>query len=764
MVTTERRKAFGTNLPKIDALDKVTGVSVFGADIALPGMLHAKVLRSPHAHALVKSIDTTLAETLEGVEAVCTGADFPDVQTGASANTGEVDISVKALAELMIARQKVLFEGHPVAAVAARTLEIAEQAISLIKVDYEELKAVQDPVEAMAPDAPLLDEKLHTDSIGGKSEKPSNVALHVELGRGDVDKAFAESDVIVEREFKTAIVHQGYIEPEAETAWVRPDGHVQVWADTQGIFDHRSQLAQVLAMPEGDITVEGTEVGGAFGGKAQTRLSPICIVLSRKSGRPVRLVLTRTEVLQATGPGAHGVFTVKAGATKDGKIKGLQARMIYGAGAFPGAPVGIGCLCAFAPYQPDAVRVDGYDVVTNTPRVAAYRAPGATVAVFAAESVIDEMASQIGMDPIDFRLKNISKTGNRNTNDMEFTKLGIEEMLLQAKSHPAWTVPLKPSSNGQLRGRGMAIGWWPNGVGTSSCRITVVPNGDIQLVVGTMDLSSTRTGFVQMAADELGMPTRRVHLTTANTDGVAFTGTSGGSRVTRSMSAAIYDACQSVIAQMKEEIAPTLGVDAQFVDFEDGVFSARHVAEKSMSFEEVAKAVVEGSTSIVAQASNDPNLKAANGYALNIVDLELDPETGKVELLKFTAFQDAGRAVNPDQVQGQMQGGAAQGIGWALNEEYVYDDQGRLLNASFLDYRMPTALDLPMIDAVITEVPADDGPYGIRGVGEPPIVPPPAAIANALKNAAGVRLTQLPMSPERVFWALQEKGPKVKEG
>jgi CO/xanthine dehydrogenase Mo-binding subunit len=340
---------------------------------------------------------------------------------------------------------------------------------------------------------------------------------------------------------------------------------------------------------------------------------------------------------------------------------------------------------------------------------------------------------------------------------MEFTRLGMAEMLQEAKGHPAWTTPLEPSPSGRPHGRGVAMGWWPNGVGTSSCRITVMPDGTLQLVVGTMDLSSTRTGFVQIAADELGLTPHDVHITTANTDGVAFTGTSGGSRVTRSMASAIYDACQSVKEQMKELVAPKLGVVPDFVEFDDGVFTAREIPDKSMTFAEAAQAVIGGSTSVVARASNDPNLRAANGYALDIVDVEVDPGTGKVELLKITAFQDAGHAVNPDQVQGQMQGGVSQGVGWALNEEYVYDDQGTLRNASLLDYRMPTALDLPMIDAVITEVPADDGPYGIRGVGEPPIIPPPAAIANAIRDAAGVRMTQLPMSPERVFWALREK-------
>jgi CO/xanthine dehydrogenase Mo-binding subunit len=752
--TAEQINLSGDRLAKVDALPKVTGTAEFGADIDLPGLIQARVLRSPHAHANIKSIDTSAAEAYPGVEAVVTGADFPIILAGGSAGTGEVDISLRYLSELIIARDKALFQGHPVAAVAARTADIAEEATKLIKVDYEILPSVQDPVEAMAPGAPLLHDDMITKSIGGEADTPSNVALHVELGRGDVDAGFAASDHIVERTYKTSIVHQGYIEPEAETAWYHADGSIEVWANTQGIFDHRNQLSNVLEIDQGNILVRGTEVGGAFGAKAQTRISPLCIILSKKSGKPVQIVLTRTEVLTATGPGAAATVTVKIGSTNDGKMKAIQARFVYGAGAFPGAPVGIGCLCAFAPYQPEAARIDGYDVVTNTPRVAAYRAPGATVASYAAESAVDEMAKKLGMDPIDFRLANISKTGDQNMNDTEFTTIGIEEMLLAAKAHPHYTAPLK----GENAGRGIGIGWWPNGIGISSCRMIVNPDGTISLIVGTMDLSSTRTGFVQLAAETLGLDPSEVHVTTGDTSSIPYSGTAGGSRVTRSMASAIHDASSDIVEQVKERIATKLGVTPEFVDFADGQFAARDVPDNAISFREAAKEAISTGNDIVASASNNPNMRAANGYALNIADVDVDPDTGKTTLTRFTAFQDVGKAVNPDAVEGQIQGGAVQGIGWAMNEEYVYDDTGVLQNASLLDYRMPTALDLPRIDCVLLEIPADEGPYGIRGVGEPPIVPPAGAISNAISAAIGTRMTQLPLSPERVFWAMRDGG------
>jgi CO/xanthine dehydrogenase Mo-binding subunit len=752
--TAEQINLSGDRLAKVDALPKVTGTAEFGADIDLPGLIQARVLRSPHAHANIKSIDTSAAEAYPGVEAVVTGADFPTISAGGSAGTGEVDISLRYLSELIIARDKALFQGHPVAAVAARTADIAEEATKLIKVEYEILPSVQDPVEAMAPNAPLLHDDMITKSIGGEADTPSNVALHVELGRGDVDAGFAASDHIVERTYKTSIVHQGYIEPEAETAWYHADGSIEVWANTQGIFDHRNQLSNVLEIDQGNILVRGTEVGGAFGAKAQTRISPLCIFLSKKSGKPVQIVLNRTEVLTATGPGAAATVTVKIGATNDGKMKAIQARFVYGAGAFPGAPVGIGCLCAFAPYQPEAARIDGYDVVTNTPRVAAYRAPGATVASYAAESAVDEMAKKLGMDPIDFRLANISKTGDQNMNDTEFTTIGIEEMLLAAKAHPHYTAPLK----GENAGRGIGIGWWPNGIGISSCRMIVNPDGTISLIVGTMDLSSTRTGFVQLAAETLGVDPSDIHITTGDTSSIPYSGTAGGSRVTRSMASAIHDASSDIVEQVKERIATKLGVEPEFVEFADGQFSARDVPDNSMSFRDAAKEAISSGNDIVASASNNPNMRAANGYALNIADVDVDPDTGKPTLTRFTAFQDVGKAVNPDAVEGQIQGGAVQGIGWAMNEEYIYDDAGVLQNASLLDYRMPTALDLPRIDCVLIEIPADEGPYGIRGVGEPPIVPPAGAISNAISAAIGTRMTQLPLSPERVFWAMQDAG------
>jgi CO/xanthine dehydrogenase Mo-binding subunit len=747
--------AFGARYEKVDGYEKVTGVAQFGADYLAPGMLHGKFVRSPHAHARIVRIDTAEAEKLPGVHAVITAADFPATVSG-DVDTGEVEIGIVYLANLVMARRKVLFQGHPVAAVAASDPHIAEQAAALVKVEYEVLPPVTDPVEAMSPAAPLLHEGLIARSLSGKADRPSNISTHLEAQRGDFEAGFRASDIIVERTFRTSIVHQGYIEPEAETAWWQPDGRLTVWGNTQGAFSLRGGLANLLGIDAGRITVIPLEVGGAFGGKLVPRVSPVAALLSRKSGRPVKIVLNRTEVLQATGPGAAAVVTLKVGAARDGRLKAAQARIIFAAGAFPGAPVIRGLQTVFACYQPETARVDAYDVVTNTPRVAAYRAPGATVTSFCTESVMDELASKLGMDPIDFRLKNATRTGDKTVDGLTYTRIGIAEMLDAAKKHPAWTTPLLPSPRGWPRGRGLGIGWWPCGIEVSSVRFMVNQDGSVELVAGNVDLSGVRTGLAQIAAETLRIEPSEVHVTVANTDQVPYTGSSAGSRVTRANSDAIYKAGQEVIRQMREKVAQKWGVQPDAVEYREGAFVSSDNPDRKLTFKQAGKAVTQHGSNVVATASNNPNMRMANGYALNIADVEVDPDTGKVELLKFTAFQDVGRCVNPTQVEGQIQGGATQGIGWAMNEEYVYDDRGILRNASLLDYRMPTALDLPMLDTVILETPADDGPFGIRGVGEPPIIPPAGAIANAIAAATGVRLNRLPLSPERVFWGMRE--------
>ena len=744
-----RAPVIGTAYPKVDGVDKVTGRARFGADVHLPGMLHGKLLRSPYAHARIVSIDTSAAEALPGVGAVITGDDFPLLPPGTTVPIGALRLDLYRISRLVIAREKVLFEGHPVAAVAATSMAIAERAIDLIKVEYEVLPHVLDEVEAMAPGAPLLHDDLFTSGLGETPDKPSNVALHLEMGRGDVEQGFKDADVVVEHSFKTESVHQGYIEPEAETAWWRTD-RLTIWADTQGIFGLRAQLATFLGAPLNFLKVIPMEVGGGFGAKSALRLAPISAGLSRKSGRPVRTVLSRDEVLRATGPGVKTTTAVKVGATKDGVITAIDARMIYNAGALPGSPLAGGTLVGFSPYQTENLRIIGYDVVTNRPKVAAYRAPGGPPITFAVESVMDEVAEKLGIDKLQFREKNATKTGDRGPNDLTFNRIGLETVLESVKNHSAWTSDLPAPRSGGKVGRGLGLGYWRGGTNTSSCSLTVQADGSISVVIGSVDLSGARTAFTQITADEFEIPAEIVHVEMGDTDTVGYTDGSGGSRVTYVTGAAVHNACRNALQVLRARAADTLDVTPEVVDYQEGVFTARDIPDREVTLSELASASVRGA-GVISVTGTASGMEPAPSFTAHIADVEVDEDTGKVQVLNYTVFEDVGKAINRDGVEGQIQGGVAQGIGWALHEAYIYDEAGRMTNPSLLDYRMPTALDLPRIRTELIEVPASDGPYGVRGVGEVPIVPPAGTLANAIYDATGVRMDRLPMSPENVF-------------
>ncbi|MBI4306764.1 MAG: xanthine dehydrogenase family protein molybdopterin-binding subunit [Chloroflexi bacterium] len=754
--TAARTTYIGASTPKIDGVDKVTGAARYGADIRLPGMLDGRVLRSPHAHARIKKIDTSRAEALPGVLAVVTGNDFPLLKPGTIVQIGVLKMDLHRISQLVIARHKVLFVGHPVAAVAATSPEIAEDALKLIDVEYEVLPHILDEVESMKPGAPLLHDDLFTSGTPEKPTKPSNIALYIEMARGDVKKGEADADVVVERSFKSQTVHQGYIEPEAETAWWHPDGRIAVWADTQGPFGQRSQLAVFLGVPQARITVVPMEVGGGFGAKNALRISPLCAGLSRKAGRPVRIVLSREEVLKATGPGVATTNWVKVGARRDGTLTVIDARMVYNAGAFPGSPLAGGTLVGFSAYQTPNLRIVGYDVVTNRPKVQAYRAPGGPPISFAVESVMDEVAEKLGLDPVDFRLKNASKTGDPGPNDLKFNRIGLTDLLQKVRSHRAWNDPLPAPRYGGKVGRGLALGFWRGGTNTSSCELNLHGDGSVSLVIGSVDLSSVRTSFAQIVADEFGLTPGDVTVTTGDTSSVGYTDNSGGSRVTYVTGTAVHRACQAAIGVLKGRAAQKFNVPPDIIEFKDGVFSVRDIQDRTTTLKELAAESVRGG-GVISVSGTATGMQAAPAFAAQIADVEVDPETGKVQILRYTAFQDVGKAINRAQVEGQIQGGVAQGAGWALHEAYAFDDKGLLRNASLLDYRIPTALDLPWIDVELVEVPASDGPYGVRGVGEVPIVPPPGAIANAIYRAAGVRMDVLPMSPESVLTAIKRR-------
>jgi xanthine dehydrogenase molybdenum-binding subunit len=744
-MSTQQYTVVGTRPIRHDGVDKVTGRAQYGADLQMAGLLYGYVLRSPHAHARIKRIDTSKAEKFPGVKAVITAADFPPTPERL-VDLGEGDTPLSYARGNVLAGAKALYRGHAIAAIAAISVHVAEEAASLIEVDYEVLPAVLTAPDAMQDGASILHEDLRTKEFGEQTGRVSNVSEHFRHTMGDIAAGFAEADVIIEREFNTATVHQGYIEPHNATALWNNDGRILVWCSTQGAFVVRDVTACLLDVPVSHVRVTPMEIGGGFGGKIPVYIEPVAALLSKKTGKPVKIVMSRKDVFEGTGPTPGSYLKVKIGARKDGRITGAQAYLAYEAGAYPGAMVGPGAMCVFAAYDIPNVVIDGFDVVVNKPSTAAYRAPGATNAAFATETVVDEIAEKLGIDPLDFRLKNAAKEGTRRADGPKYRRVGCIEVLEAMKNHPHYNAPL----GGPNRGRGVAIGFWFNIGLPSSCNISVTADGTVNLVEGSTDIGGTRTSIAMQAAEVLGIPAEDVRPTVVDTDSIGFTAVTGGSRTTFATGWAAYEAAQDVVRQMKERAAKLWETDAASVTLERGVFRS---GEKSMTFRELAAKIEHTGGPVVGRGAVNP--KGAGGsFSGNIVDVEVDPETGKVSILRFTAVQDVGKAIHPSYVEGQMQGGSAQGIGWALNEEYYMSRDGGMMNSSLLDYRMPTALDLPMIDTVIVEVPNPGHPFGVRGVGEANIVPPPGAIANAIHRAAGVRMRRLPMNPPAIMEAI----------
>ena len=751
-------KVIGTRPIRPDGTDKVTGRAEYGADIRLEGMLYGAVLLSPHAHARILRIDTSKAAAHPGVLAVVTNDDFPRVESG-TLNLGEGSANPKWLVDNLLAGDKVLYHGHAVAAVAAVDQHVAEDALALIEVEYEVLPAVVDVREAMLDTAPILHDGLRTSvrarGVEAAPDRPTNIALHMRLEKGDIAAGFAEAEVVIEREFETAMFHQGYIEPQNGTAWWDRDGNITIWTSVQGTFAARDQIAAVLLVPASRIKVMPMEIGGGFGGKIPIYLEPIAAILSKKSGRPVKMWMPRDAVFLATGPTSATYCRVKIGAKRDGTIVAGSAYLAYEAGAYPGSAVGAGAQCAFAPYNIANQVVDGFDVVVNGPKTAAYRAPGAPASEYAVEATLNELAEMLELDPMDLRLKNASREGTTNAVGAPWPRIGAEAVMQAVKSHPHYTSEM----HGEDTGRGVAMGFWFNGGMESSGTASVQEDGRVSLILGTMDIGGSRASMAMQLAETLGLTMDDVKPQVVDTDSVGYNAVTGGSRVTFQGGWVMHDLGTQILAEMTQRVAKRWDVEAAAVTYEDGAFLAPDDAEgnaRRMTFKEMAAQLPRTGGLITVSATSRRNT-AGPAFGAHIVDLKVDRETGKVQILRYTAIQDVGTAIHPAYVEGQIQGGAVQGIGMALNEEYVYDEQGHLRNASFLDYRMPVANDLPMIDVQMVEVPNPGHPFGVRGVGEVPIVPPQAAIRNALYDALGVNFYQTPVSPRVILDELLPK-------
>ncbi|SDJ17884.1 xanthine dehydrogenase family protein molybdopterin-binding subunit [Lutimaribacter saemankumensis] len=736
-------KSVGSRPLRPDGIDKVTGRARYGADFNMPGQLVGRVLRSPHAHARIVRIDTSRAEAVKGVKAVVTAADLPDLTNG--------DAELLHILDNCMARTKALYDGHAVAAVAAIDAKAAREALKLIEIEYEVLPHVVDVDAAAQSDAPLIDETLFTGGVEPKPAKPSNVANRSEFGHGDVDAGFAQADVIVERSFRTEQAHQGYIEPHACVASCNPDGTADMWVCTQGHFVYRQICADLLGLEVSKLRVTSSEIGGGFGGKTHVWAEPVALALSRKAGRPVKLVMSRDEVFRASGPTSATSIDVKIGARKDGTITAAVAHLRYTNGPYPGMWAELGAMTSFACYDLENVKTVGYEVLVNRPKVAAYRAPSAPMAAFAVESAIDELAGKIGMDPVAFRIRNAAKEGTKSSYGPVYGPIGIGPTLEAAQSHPHMSAPLGPN-----QGRGMACGFWFNFGGQTCTDLNVNADGTVTLAVGTVDVGGSRASLSLIAAEELGIAYDDVKAVVADTATLGYNDMTDGSRGTFSSSMATISAARNAIDVMRHRAALTWDIPVEDVVWEDGHAKARgenYGNLAPLSVKDIAAesgktgGPIAGHSELVADG-------AGVSFATHICDVEVDPETGATRIIRYTVIQDAGKAVHPSYVEGQYQGGAAQGIGWALNEEYIYGEDGRLQNPGFLDYRIPVCSDLPMIDTQILEIPNPNHPYGVRGVGETSIVPPLAAIGNAISNAVGVRMSHIPMSPPRIRAAL----------
>ena len=742
-------KWIGKRTIRPDGADKVTGRATFGADFTLPGMIWGKVLRSPHAHARIKSINLEKAATLPGVKAVMDSRDMVEFPMDTPVMVGPADMRI--VSRNLMARDKVLYAGHGVAAVAATSQAIAQEALSLIEVEYEVLPHVIDVEDAMKPDAPILHDYIRTAGVEPKPDTPSNIASRLEFKLGDLDAGFAAADVVIEREYRTKPVHQGYIEPHACLVSVAKDNQATVWSSSQGHFMVRSATAKMTGLNVADVRAIPAEIGGGFGGKTIVYLEPMALILARKSGSPVKMVMSREEVFRATGPTSGSFNSVKIGATKDGKITAATATFRFQAGAFPGSPARPAASCAFAPYDIENVQSIGYDVVMNRPKSNAYRAPGSPIAAFSVESAMDELARELGMDPLKLRLKNAAKEGTRAAYGPTFRKVGLVETLEAAEAHPHYKAPLGPN-----QGRGVASGFWFNVGGESSAQIHINEDGTVTVITGHPDIGGSRASMVNITAELLGVDYKLVRAQIGDTNAIGISAVTGGSRVTFAAGMAVTQVAEKVIHTLRERAAKIWDIDIDAVVWEAG--EARPAGSNAGEFDplslaDIAAKAAETGGPITGQISINAQ-GAAPAFATHICDVEVDPETGRVDILRYTAFQDVGRAIHPSYVEGQIHGGVAQGVGWALNEEYIYDDNGIMENPGFLDYRMPVASDLPMIEAVFLEIPNDAHPQGVRGVGEVPIAPPMAAVANAIENAVGLRLLNLPMSPPKVLAGL----------
>ncbi len=748
----------GVSARRTDGAEKITGQARYAADLNLPGLLHARLVLSPYANARIVKINPGAAPEAPGVVAVLTAADLPLVEVDSGSRKRD-----------FLARDRALYHGHPVAVVLAESPAAAEDAVSLVEVEYEPQDPAVDLLEAMRPDAPLArgekpveasaEAQMHATATGGEEEPteelPPNVSTNLHFKRGDVEAGFREADVVVEQTYRTSMVHQAYIEPQVTLASVDALGGLTIYTSTQALFYTRAEVSAALGLPNSKVKVVGMTIGGGFGGKFML-LEALCGALALKTSRPVRLEYTRIDDFLAANPSPPAVFELKLGAKKDGSITAFQARVVYDTGAYAGSPVQISSLLLGGFYSFPNLDIRSYEVLTNKTPAGAYRAPGAIQASFAIESTVDMLAQKLGMDRLELRRKNAAKEGDLRPNNLPWPRIALHECLAKLEE-PYHRLNQAKRQDGSVReGVGLAVGGWPGGIepATAICRLN--HDGTVSVVLGSVDLSGTDTGFQLIAAEAFGVSPDQIGIVHGDTDTAPYAGGSGGSKITYTVGAAVQRAAEDARRQLLAMASQHLEASIDDLELVDGEVRVRGVPDRRVAVTELAAASMSfgGKYEPVYGRGSSAQTNQSPGFAAHLARVAVDTETGKVKVLDYYAAQDVGRAINPAEVEGQIVGGVLQGIGMALYEKMAYDDQGQLITASLLDYVVPSAGLAPNITPILVEVPSPYGPYGAKGVGEPPVIPCAGTIANAIADALGVRLTEIPITPQTIVAAI----------
>jgi CO/xanthine dehydrogenase Mo-binding subunit len=761
MVVAEKT-LIGGRARRLDAEDKVTGRARYATDLVLPGMLYGKIVRSDRAHARIVSIDTSAAEALPGVEAVLFGA--------VGGRFGEV---VKDQTPFAI--DKVRMVGDPIAAVAADTPETAELAARLIEVEYEDLPAVFDPIAALQPDAPLVHEKINDIPAPEALIRWGNVTAQVLLERGDTQRAFAEAAHVIEDTYASHSVHQMPMETKAAVAEVDAAGRLTVHSSTQGPFNVRHQLAAALQMPLGDLRVIAETLGGGFGSKLEAAVEMYAGMLARATGRPVKIVNTREEELAFGTPRHPMTIHIRSAVAADGTILGREVKSIMDAGAYgSGSPLlaAVAVMLAPGPYRIPNLKCEALAVYTNNIAFGSYRGPTGPQTVFAVESHMDAIGRQLGIDALELRLKNILEEGDTGHSGQVLSGVGMREVLTKAADAIGWGKENEPSAPGLKRGKGLSAAWWLTTAGSAGCSIQMDEDGTVVVQTGATEIGTgaVTAGLAQIVAGEMGIGLDRIRIVSADTATTPMDAGAQGSRTLFNMGQAAKRAAEQARGELLRRAADILEAAEADLEIRDGRISVRGVPDRGVTYADLAggqmwsvEPILANGAFTVEPPSYDPTtLKGslfpafnAPSFHCHAAEVEVDPETGATRVVDFVVAQDVGFAIAPTYVEGQMEGGAVQGVGYMLTEEVVLDE-GRMLNPNLALYKLPTTLEAPPVRTIIVEAASERGPYGAKGVGEPPVVVPPGAIANAVANAIGTPIRTTPLTPERVLRVIRD--------